>query len=209
MGNHNYLLGETLDLHSNRGERNPIPLSAWLIEGWSFYLWRFLKLLALLSSIWAARVCWGGQLWCSPAPWPCQAGYHTPLWQYLSPLPWSQSDHQGILYEQAEILGRKQRTFIFSEKQLTLSRRVRIPANSFLIISSPKWCLCIFILPKGEISARGSQRRWEGRFPWSVSENSEPGDDLSLARLTFPPFKHTSPGAGTASALAVKIMSVN
>lgn len=95
MGNHNYLLGQTLDLHSNGGERNPMGLSAWLIGGWSFYWWKFLKLLACVSPVWAAGECWWGLFWCSPCP--CHSGYHRPLWQHLSPNPWSQQDHQHIL----------------------------------------------------------------------------------------------------------------
>lgn len=97
MGNHNYLLGQTLDLHSNRGERNPIGLRAWLIEGWSFYLWKFLKLWLLSLISLSSQGVLVRVSWCSPAPCPCHAGYHRPLWQHLSPHPWSQHGHQDIL----------------------------------------------------------------------------------------------------------------
>lgn len=100
--------------------------------------------------------------------------------------------------------------FFFSQKWLALSQCVWIPAKSFLRISSPKWCICTVIFPKGDISAGGTQRRRAGKFPWSVNENSGPGDDFcSRDGVIFPAFKHTSTGAGTVLVLPVKISSVN
>lgn len=200
MGNHNYLLGQTLDLHSNRGERNPIFLSAWVIGGWSFYLWKFLKVSALLSSIWAARMSWEG----SSAVLPPLPGWgpHTPL----TPLTTSMVSEWPPRYSVWASRNSGQKTENRISSQIYFFLRSSLHSHSafeFLLtvfsVSSPKWCVCTLIFPKGDISAWSSQRRWAGEFPWSGNDNWEPGDDFcSSERVIPPPFKHTSPGADTA-----------
>lgn len=168
-----------------------------------------------LSSVWAARVCWWGQLGALLHPARATLGTTDPSGSTSHHIRGLSMAIRTFCQLCVEILGRKQRTgslhrFIFSQKYLALSRCVWIPANCFLRVSSAKWCISTLIVPKGDISAQGRQRRWAGKFPWSRSENSEPGDDFcSSKRVIFPPFKHTSPGADTALALAVKISSVN
>lgn len=140
MGNHNYLLGQTLDLHSNRGERNPIFLSAWVIGGWSFYLWKFLKVSALLSSIWAARMSWEG----SSAVLPPLLGWgpHTPL----TPLTTSMVSEWPPRYSvwASRNSGQKTENRISSQIYFFLrssSRCIWIPAGSFLSCFTKMMCM--------------------------------------------------------------------